>query len=761
MEKTRLNNLFPLTPSSTFSTKKGRSGYEPSDTETEWQDTPRYERGGRNNVTLSPEETRVTSVRNKSPMTLHKRRLSRFEFEVPSSPSVTGSVLSQPRRRHHSKSPYRPRIAQDDGNNDDDSLSYITGLNSRRNTSPLPRPDFGRTVSPYNRTHEQRTPSNENRKASSGFLEVDRVSTKPNYRRAVTAPRLRDQEQTLQNTRMLKQREKSPFKTGPVREREINEMIAEVKLSKNPTDDYSSALESTDSIQTGDLFFSRECNALQAKNSALPKKVQQYGYFSPRPVITDINPISNPSEVRSNLNMNMPRNSSNVLLSRTTRVTSIRKGSGTGKTHTNPSVKSDASAKTTDSMRKFTSNRKKNQKDAWFACMMRTGNCKISRKSPERKPIDEASLIERAIIVESIPQFWADKHQPASLNGFICNKQEAQLLKELVSSQGSCPHILLKGPSSSEKRELAMALLREIYGDACSNLSHDLRHFPIQDKRTMKVSVPITSSSHHMELNVNSEPNAKYALMGLIKEISNIYAITPEVSNANFKSDYKVIILYEVDKAVENIQHLIKWIIDRYSDICKLVLCCEDDENIIAPVKTRFKVINVDAPQTHEIIEALTQIANKEEIDLSMNFAMKIATKSKQNLREAILALETCRAHNYPFSEEQPIPVGWEKIVIEVSVEILTDPSFSRLLSIRGKFQMLLLDFVHPRLILLKLVEQLLRKTDAGLKRELYYWHAYYDRKLPPGTTALLKLEEFVAKFMSICRRSSVSRQYV
>ena len=33
---------------------------------------------------------------------------------------------------------------------------------------------------------------------------------------------------------------------------------------------------------------------------------------------------------------------------------------------------------------------------------------------------------------------------------------------------------------------------------------------------------------------------------------------------------------------------------------------------------------------------------------------------------------------SYPFSAEQPIPVGWEEIVIEVAAEILADPSFSR-----------------------------------------------------------------------------------
>ncbi|KAJ1408860.1 P-loop containing nucleoside triphosphate hydrolase [Sesbania bispinosa] len=657
MEMSPPNNRFPQTPHSRFSTKKGRSGYEPSDTETEWQEIPRHERE-RKNLNLGPEGTKTLTLMNKSPIALHRRYPSRFENEV--SPPSTG-----PRRRHQSKSPYRLHIVDDS----DASSSFIAGSNMHRNISPLPRPDLGRTVSPYNRNHEQRTPSE-----------------KTNYRRAVTAPRLREQPsnygKTLQQNggrtkdMVLKQREASPFKAPSVGE--INEMIAQVKLSTNPTSDYSSVLESTESIQPGDLFFSRECNALQGKNSSLQKSLQQYGYFSPRPPpVTTINLMRAPTE-NGSVNMNNIRGtSSNNVLSRSTTGTISRKGSGTGKPSSSASVTSDVSGKTSESIRKFISNRKKSQKDAWFSCMMRTGNCRTTRKSPERRPIDEASFIERAIVVESLPQFWADKHQPASLNGFICNKQEAQLLKELVS-QGSCPHILLKGSAGSGKRELAMALLREIYGDACCNPSHDLRHFPIQDKRTMKVSVPITSSSHHMELNVNSEPNAKYALMGLIKEISNIYAITPEVSNINFKSDYKVIVLYEVDKAVENIQHMIKWIIDRYSDICKLVLCCEDDADIIGPVKNRFKVIKVDAPQTHEITEVLIQIAKKEEIDLPMNFAMRIATKANHNLREAIMALEVCKAHNYPFSEEQPIPVGWENVVIEVAAEILADPSFSR-----------------------------------------------------------------------------------
>lgn len=78
---------------------------------------------------------------------------------------------------------------------------------------------------------------------------------------------------------------------------------------------------------------------------------------------------------------------------------------------------SDSTTGTTDSMKKFTANPKKSQSEPWFACM-RKGSCRTS-KTPETMKLDEASFIGKALVVETLRQFWADKHQPASLDGFI------------------------------------------------------------------------------------------------------------------------------------------------------------------------------------------------------------------------------------------------------------------------------------------------------------------------------------------------------
>ncbi|XP_071712824.1 uncharacterized protein [Rutidosis leptorrhynchoides] len=703
-------------------TKQGRSGYEPSDTETELNEAPWNEFN-----------KKITEKLNPSRLT--RRHSSKFDPEG----------LPPSRKQSNSKSPYKTRK---------DATSSPT-------LGPLPLPP-GRNISPFSKSERRRHVSPYKASVKSTNSDEQQVvgsysTNKPSYNRTASAPRLRSREKDQQTkhdqwTKRRNERSKTPPLRRSITPRkdkvqgnhnhnhnhnhtpsvgEINEMIANAKLAKIPVR-RGPVFDSTDSIPGGDIFFSRECTNLSSQ------KVTNNGFE---------NRLSPPKQ---NLLMEkkagpFQRYTTTTTNSMLTTPTSIRSSSVVSRQSGN--MFSDVSGKSSGSTWKFVANRRKNQTDAWFSCIGK-GACRTNNKSPDKeRAFDEASFIEKAFVVESIRPFWADKHQPSSLDEFTCHKQEALKLK-LMASQEILPHILLKGPQGSGRKALAMALLCAIYGDAARN-----------EARLTQVAVPAASSAHHVELNVYLEKNAKYALMASVKQISSNHSVVPEISTVNLKPDFTVMVLYDVDKADESIQHLIKWIMDCYSDVCKLILCCEDDVDIIEPVKTRCNVIKLDAPVTHEIVEVLIQIARKENFDLSMKFASKIANKSKQNLRKAIMALEACKSHNYPFVEDQPIAIGWEDVLIDLAAKILADPSHNRLFLIRGKLQKLLVEFVHPKLILLKLIEQFLKGVEANIKRELYYWHSYYDKRLPVETSALLKLEEFVAKFMSIHRKNLHNRE--
>ncbi|XP_059623625.1 uncharacterized protein LOC132266682 [Cornus florida] len=781
--------------------KQRRSGYEPSDTETEWNEieTPWHNPnkrngdlgfeglkmsldGDRNVSPLKSTNMALDGDRNVSPLK-PSWRPAKFEREVRSPTEAAATRLA---RRSHSKSPYKP--TRDDGNvHSPIPIRNVSPFSSkpgsdRKNISPFSKSERRRPhVSPHkpvrenhvlddkeilgsNRKQNHRQPNKplgtEEKEGHSQPNEISKVSEKLNYsHRSLSAsrPKAREKDQQMKKgdrapsplARGVSLKERETSHTNAPSVGEINEMVANAKVARFPVTD-PPTFESTDSISPGDIFFSRTYAPLTMQKIIFPKDGGGENRFSSKPKMFTERDSAPPqgSKASGSFDHNAQGISSSTILTQTTTASSFavsRQSIG--------SKMSDASDRTTGSSRKFTVNRQKSQKEAWFSCI-RKGSCRTSKSPEKNRDIDESSFIEKAFVVENLRQFWADKYRPGSLNGFTCHKPEAQLLKQLVASE-VCPHILLKGPPGSGKKALSMAFLCEIFGTSARNISHDLRYFHIQETRPMQVAVPVAFSAHHVELNVYLEPNARYAIMGLVREINSNYAVTPEISNANFKADYKVMVLYEVDKAAENIQHLIKWIMDCYKDSCKLILCCEDDVDILEPVKNRCKVINVDPPVTHEVMEVLIQIARKENFDISMSFADRIASKSKQNLRKAIMALEACKAHNYPFVEDQPIPLGWDDVVDELAADILANPLPKRLFLIRGKIQKLLLDFVQPKLILQKLVEQFLKGVEGSLKRELYYWHAYYEKRLPTGTSALLKLEEFVAKFMSIYRKSS------
>nr|CAD1842822.1 unnamed protein product [Ananas comosus var. bracteatus] len=730
-----------------------RSGYEPSDTETEWQESPWHE----GPLTSNRPKTPTGPSRTISPLNSSRRHSSREDAASIGSSKVP---RASPIARRHSRSPFKGASV---GNNERKSVSPYKGR-----IEDLNYENDG--LSNFLHKRSQRTPpkfrSSVQNDSYSQF-EVSRGSerSKNNRNRSISAPRPRSRESheliTVPSTHTMDQ---VPFSltnnNATARDPSPNKMHDSAGNDKLPKSlAYNAYSYMSTDISQGDIFFSRDCT-VQQKVSV--------GYNGDKACDKEMKVVSEssvahnenrgfggsgqvPKAVSISTVLSQTNTSSNPSLSRlSSSKTNTSSNFHRGRLGSDSAKYSDSSGKVSIGFVKFTLNRQKGQKDIWLSCIKR-GPCRRP-KSPENRAVDEASFINKAFVVEKLRPFWAEKYRPRTLNGFICHRLQVQQLKQLVSHDG-CPHILFKGPPGSGKKSLCMALLQEIFGDSSLKVTHDLRRFRIQESQPAQIVVPLTSSPHHVELNLRSQvKNARHALMAIAKEIAGNH--TEALDDPSFKMDYKVIVLYDVDKATENVQHLIKWVMDCYADACKIILCCEDEADLLEPVKSRCKVVTVDAPGVDEITDILIHIARREKFELSGRFAAAIATKSKQNLREAIMALEACKAHKYPFVDEQPIPFGWEEVLIELAADILTDPSPERLTLTRGKFQKLLMEFVHPKLILQKLVEQFLKGIEAGIKRELYYWHAYYDKRLPTGASALLKLEEFVAKFMSIHRKN-------
>ncbi|KAI7746590.1 hypothetical protein M8C21_005744, partial [Ambrosia artemisiifolia] len=555
----------------------GRSGYEPSDTETELNETPWKEFN---------KKTQQDSSR------LARRHPSKFDPEG----------LPPPRR--HSKSPYRTRRG------DRNSRSPTPGR--------LPLPP-GRSVSPFSKSEHRRRvsaflPANlsdNDEESVASYKPKHRLfdngsyhtSEEPSYARTLSAPRLRsrDKDQQLKSDQWLKRREgrsrtpPSRRSITPQRDKEGNhkstpsvvEVVSNAKLVKSPVQ-CTPVFDSTDSLP--DVV-----SAQKIKNEGLENHVspQLKMFIEKKPI-----------PLRRNKSNPIPKyNTTGISASTKTPKTMVsnRQSSNLG----------DANGKSNRSSRRFNANGRKSQTDTCFSCIGKRP-CSNTKKSPERlRAFDEASFIEKAF----------------------------------VASKEIFPHILLKGPRGSGKKALTIALLSEIYGDTARNMSHDLRYFQIQETKLTQVAVPVTSSPHHIELNVHLEANARYALMAAVKQISTDHSVTREISTVNIKPDYTVMVLYDVDKADESSQNLINWIMDCYSDVCKLILCCQDDVDILESVKTRCHIVKLDAPVTQEIMEVLIEISRKEHFDLPMKFAAKIANKSKQNLRKAIMALEACKCH--------------------------------------------------------------------------------------------------------------------
>ncbi|XP_044950777.1 uncharacterized protein LOC123401118 [Hordeum vulgare subsp. vulgare] len=704
-----------------------KSGYEPSDTETEWHDSPW------NDAILKSQRTRLPKDPGRDPQ-VGARRQNTSPNRVRDYPDEKTSSL------RNNRTP--PRVTEQKRH----TSPYAGGKNESRKKSSRTPPRFRSSMEKFSRSSIK-----------------ERISSS----RSISTPKLRPHEKehpsrvpAFRGTPVSTQAERDSIdimKAGSHAENcspETNELIAN---SKGPSSKHNEYI-CTSTESTGDIFFSRDCRAPLAKtlvkNNSIDKSFTSDSNVDDAAVTqansTNLAQTSQFVSVRTGFSRTTNTSYANGRHSQVKSGTNLSRQLNSERFSGDSGKFSDFTGKLVGGVMKFTSSRQKNQNDAWFPCVIGKSCRKPEPSNHKTNDDSESTFIRKALVVEKIRLFWADKYRPRTLSGFTCHREQIQQLKQLVPPE-FCPHIILKGPPGSGKKSLCRAILTEIFGDSSLNVSHYLKSCNGQGPASAPIFVPLSSSDHHVELNMRSQSkHARYALTALANEMSSKHKIT-EISATN---NFKVLVLYDVDKVSENNQRLIKWIIDSSSDACKIIMTCQDGPNLLDSITSRCKLISIGVPNTREVVEVLTHVSKKESFDLPASLAYTIATRSAHNMREAVLALEACKANNYPFVDGQAIPLGWDGVLEELAAEILEDPSPKRLFLVRGKLQKLLVESVPPKLVLQRLVELFLKGIHANIKRDAYYWHAYYDKRLPAGASALLKLEEFIAKFMSIHRKS-------
>ncbi|XP_046386890.1 replication factor C subunit 3 [Ischnura elegans] len=339
---------------------------------------------------------------------------------------------------------------------------------------------------------------------------------------------------------------------------------------------------------------------------------------------------------------------------------------------------------------------------------------------------------------------WIDKYRPESLNELDYHKDQAQQLKNIIR-QGDFPHLLVFGPRGAGKKTRVYCILRQIFGPGVDKMK--IEHLSFLTPSKKKVDITTLSSNYHTEVNLSDVGiHDRIVVQELIKTVAQAHQI-----DTSGQWDFKVIVLTNVDMLTHEAQHALRRTMEKYVATCRLILCTESTSRVLPAIRSRCLSIRIPAPTAKEICDVLQTVCSKEDLTLPDELAERIATKSRRNLRVALLMCESCKTRQYPFAADQEIlEPDWRVYLEQTAKEVVKEQSAQQLLKIRERLYNLYSQGIPGEEIIKGLLQGLVKNCDGQLKVKVASEAANKEYSLRQGNNPIIHMEAFVAKFMAV-----------
>ena len=199
---------------------------------------------------------------------------------------------------------------------------------------------------------------------------------------------------------------------------------------------------------------------------------------------------------------------------------------------------------------------------------------------------------------------WIEKYRQKKLSEVVGHREIIERLSAYVRSK-NIPHLLFAGPAGTGKTTCAIAIAREIFGDAWKQNFHELN---ASDERGINV------------------------VRGKIKD----FARTAPIGDVGFK----IIFLDEADALTSDAQAALRRTMEMYSHVCRFILSANYSSRIIEPIQSRCAIFRFRPLSNEDIKSYIRMIAEKEGLEITDEALDAIAFIAKGDMRKAINALQ-------------------------------------------------------------------------------------------------------------------------